>query len=37
MCSSGSQAQDLGGGWKESFLGMYCILSTMIVDRVLLT
>lgn len=24
MCSSGSQAQDLGGGWRESFLGMYC-------------
>lgn len=36
MCSSGSQAQDLGGG-RESFLGMYCILSTMIVERVLLT
>lgn len=33
MCSSGSQAQDLGGGWRESFLGM----STMIVERVLLT
>lgn len=32
MCSSGSQALELGG-WRESFLGMYCLLHTVNHER----